>query len=288
MPGLGLLAIFVVENPLSRVTITRMSALPPGYTRCPNDAGHIYPSYLPECNVCAELRARGATVPTAMVNMNTVEPAVEENPWPKIAVFGVVGVVVALGIWGVMRQTGDAAPAVASNQTAPAGRPAQAPTNPVRPVMPTPSPARVPSAPASSGSSLIEGGSLGGRPLPVVTDPRPLPLPPAERGVFKSQDGDLAGHWEIQQGAGSTVMNLDIAPVGDRYSAYVQGGVHTPRPNNVHIMEYDGTKLLIQENWAMLGGTDYRFQRVGPQLFEGSAVFNGRQLYTVKMVKAFE
>lgn len=268
-----------------------MSALPPGYTRCPNDAGHIYPSYLPECNVCAELRARGASVPT-MVNMNTAEPAVEENPWPKILVFGAVGVVVALGIWGVIRQKTDSTEtqvAVATNQpsqTQPSQQPAQ--SNPVRPVPPVPAPVRS-GGPSPTGANLIEGGALPVRPLPDSAQPRVLPIPPATRGAFKSQDGDLAGHWEIQQsGAGSTVMNLDISPLGDSYSAFVQGGVHTPRPNNVHIMEYDGTKLLIQENWAMLGGTDYKFQRVGPQMFEGNAVFNGRKLYAVKMVKTFE
>ena len=269
-----------------------MSALPPGYTRCPNDSGHIYPSYLPECNVCAELRARGASVPT-MVNMTTVEPSVEENQWPKLLVFGVVGLVIAVGAWAVLRQTTDSAnqPAVATKETPSATSPSR-PVQPVgRPaVAPQAQPAVLPSpAPSAGGSRLIEGGAVNPRLTPVVLTDRPLPAPQATRGAFKSQDGDLAGHWEIQQaGVGGTVMNLDISPVGDRYSAYVQGGVRTPRPNNIHITEYDGTRLLIQENWAMLGGTDFRFQRVGPELFEGSASFNGRKLYAVKMVKAFE
>ena len=267
-----------------------MSALPPGYSRCPNDAGHIYPSYLPECNVCADLRARGQSIPGVMVNMDTTEPAIEESVWPKVLLLTVVVLAIGVGVVAVARQQPDQPTSQVAQQTTertalpPRPNVQVTPSGPYRPApLPPQRPLEVPVGSPYTG----EDGYV--RLASYVPEERILPLPAATRGGFKAQDGDLAGHWEIQQAdRGGTLLNLDISPIGDSYSAYVQSGVHSPRPNNLSIAEYDGRQLIIQENWAMLGGTDYKMQRVGPQLFEGDASFNGRKLFAVKMVKTFE
>ncbi|MES1227651.1 MAG: hypothetical protein ABUL72_03215, partial [Armatimonadota bacterium] len=254
--------------------------------------GHIYPSYLPECNVCADLRSRGQAIPQAMVNTDTSDAPIEESAWPKIVLFSVVALVIAIGVFGVMRQTGEPQTSQVAQKTTPSATDNSKPPQPV----PKSATKTTPAAPLPTGVPLqVPTGSPytgeDGRVRLVVGGPydRVLPMPSATRGAFKAQDGDLAGHWEIQQAdVGGTVMNIDISPIGDSYSAYVQGGVHTPRPNNLSVTEYDGTRLLIQENWSMLGGTDYLLQRVGPQLFEGTASFNGHKLFPIKMIRVFE
>lgn len=265
-----------------------MSALPPGYSRCPNDAGHIYPSYLAECNVCADLRARGGSVAPAMANLDTSEPAVDESVWPKLGLFAVIMGVVMIGVIGAVSRSGEFAES-AGVKVPPVKQTLEQITAPPQP-QPTPRPiVRATPPPSRSGFESINPVFKAVQPPTGLSAENPLPAPAPSRGAFTPMPSDLAGHWEIQQAdVGGVVANIDISPVGDTYSILVQGGVKNKKANNMSVAMYDGSKLLITASWAMLGGTYFRMQRVGPELFEGNASFNGKRVYPVKMVRTFE
>lgn len=256
-----------------------MNELPPGFTRCPANPDHVYPSYFPECDVCKRNRLQaGVNSSQALLEQDDLAGANDGEAKKLLAIVPfviLVAIIIGFGVYQSGKQKAESQMEVSRDGGPPPARPAtgadpgvirdaQANTIPDR-AMPN-------SAPVASTQSA--------NPSKVAPSGNPTP-------AIQSDQQSLLGSWRHVQADNGLLMGT--------YTAVMEGGQivlrlskaeNGPTYPSLTTTVFNGQAWHLTASIGSMGSVNLRLSKGAGNSYEGMLEVQGQDMVATRLVKS--